>query len=364
MDVLRVDFTDFRIDAEKARQHFGETFADIQLANYKKNSRYPIYEIQFHTIKDLDRVFNENIEYNGQRIYLQKGITNDMILQNVRVRDVTVDDISVEATKDILKKWFSQFGEVLEIKNNDNQEEKTSFWRCPDSNFHLQISLPKNFWETEKEIPNSICIFDEMCQIDWYGRNYFCYYCKKEWHIKRKCPNKGKRTRFNELKINSIVVNTKEVLNNEIQNTNISKEIHLNPTKNSVLIVNSYETAYETHGIATNIATDNVEKRATVNNVIKNVAENEFEPVTERCKGLTEKGIGCTNPLEELIKTTINSVDYTENKLQRILVPFRNVNWIFGQAFVMPIIKNFKNKKKIPKKNKKKISNKQKNFKN
>ena len=71
------------------------------------------------------------------------------------------------------------------------------FWRAPDSNFHVQLALPKDFWEKQKEVPDTVDIFSYICKVDWYGKNFKCYLCGKEGHIKRRCPSKGKRARQN-----------------------------------------------------------------------------------------------------------------------------------------------------------------------
>lgn len=288
-NTVRVDFTDFRSDVHKAREYFGEFFSeDIQPRNYKKHSKYPIYEIQFHTEIEARIVFQANLDFNGHRIHVQKGISNEMILQNVRIRDVPVDYYNVKSIKEVIKDWFADFGQVLEVTNNKNEQEKLNFWRCPDSNFHLQLALPKNFWDIGKDIPNTIDILNTTCDIDWYGRNYFCYHCKKEGHIKRKCPNKGKRTRFNEPKRNSLSLDTTETLPIENINNENAKEIHTNSIKNSLLIGNIDDTHNETN-IAENVS--------TLNPVHENVAQNDFVSVTEMCKGATLKGLRCTKPV-------------------------------------------------------------------
>ena len=65
--------------------------------------------------------------------------------------------------------------------------------------------LPKDFWETEKNIENKTLIFGKECQIDWIGKNFKCFACGKEGHIKRKSPSLKKRARLIGPTLKSVV---------------------------------------------------------------------------------------------------------------------------------------------------------------
>ena len=207
---VRVDFSDFRGEANNAKDHFGRCFEGFRPQNYKKNSKKPAFELTFSCAEEVNEVCSDIIEYNGLKIHVQRGIGHKMLLRNVRVNDVPANGQNREELLQEVQKQLSQYGDVLEVKNRLNEQEKVEFWSVPDSNYHVQMALDQDFFSEVEKVPVTIDISGQKCKLDWYGKLCNCYGCGQNGHIKIHCPNKGKRTRQNAPKHKPVAASSAE----------------------------------------------------------------------------------------------------------------------------------------------------------
>ena len=144
-NTVRIDFSDFRTDAHKADEYFGQVFAGVNPVNHKKHTKKPIYEMVFETKEEANKVFSTAVSYNELRMPVHKRVSNKTLLQNVRIQDAPVNKENRELLLEDVTEQFFRYGEVLEVMSSTKDTENIDFWNEPDSNFHLQLALSKDF---------------------------------------------------------------------------------------------------------------------------------------------------------------------------------------------------------------------------
>jgi hypothetical protein len=196
-NTVRVDFSTFNDKSGEAKDAFGDAFEDIQPENNRKHPQKDAYEIVFNSPEDADKVFTKNIEFEGKKIVVQRGVDSSKMLQNVRILNIPINNKNRGDILVYLNEYFSKYGTVLDIQNQENKEEKKNFWQVPSMHVDMQLAMDKDFFEKQQEMEETVKINDQDCKVVFLGKKFVCFSCNKPGHIRRNCKSTVKRTREN-----------------------------------------------------------------------------------------------------------------------------------------------------------------------
>ena len=142
------------------------------LLTYVQFLRNGAVRLTFKTSADCERVLASGIRYNDVPLRLAPAGTQSRI--------VYLRDCPSEVPDNIVRQFFSSFGEVHNVSHSTHQ----GFPELRDGNRAVRISL-------SKDIPGVVTIAGFECRV-WYRRQpAFCEICKKLGHRSRACPLDG-----------------------------------------------------------------------------------------------------------------------------------------------------------------------------
>ena len=142
------------------------------LLTYVQFLRNGAVRLTFKTSADCERVLASGIRYNDVPLGLAPAGTQSRI--------VYLRDCPSEVPDNIVRQFFTSFGEVHNISHSTHQ----GFPELRDGNRAVRISL-------SKDIPGVVTIAGFECRV-WYRRQpASCEICKKLGHRSRACPLDG-----------------------------------------------------------------------------------------------------------------------------------------------------------------------------
>ena len=142
------------------------------LLTYVQFLRNGAVRLTFKTSADCERVLASGIRYNDVPLRLAPAGTQSRIAY--------LRDCPSEVPDNVVRQFFSSFGEVHNISHSTHQ----GFPELRDGNRAVRISL-------SKDIPGVVTIAGFECRV-WYRRQpAFCEICKKLGHRSRACPLDG-----------------------------------------------------------------------------------------------------------------------------------------------------------------------------
>ena len=128
--------------------------------------------ITFKSRLDCDRIVSSGIRF--------RDVPLRVVSADTRSRVVHLRDCPAEVPDDIVKRFFSSFGEVHSVSRSCHQAFPNLF----DGNRVIKITLTK-------DVPGIVSIHGRECRV-WYRRQpAFCAICKKLGHRSKSCPLNG-----------------------------------------------------------------------------------------------------------------------------------------------------------------------------
>ena len=128
--------------------------------------------ITFKSSADCDRVVSSGIRF--------RDVPLRVVSVDAKSRLVYLRDCPSEVPDDVVKRFFSSFGEVHSISRSCHQAFPGIF----DGNRVIKITLTK-------DVPGIVSVASFECRV-WYRRQpAFCAICKKLGHRSKSCPLNG-----------------------------------------------------------------------------------------------------------------------------------------------------------------------------
>lgn len=201
---------------------------DLKPQNYRKHAKKPAFELTFSSDKEVDQFMGIELDIEGQKPVLQRGVSNENILKIMRVHDIPINSNNRTAIMQEVSQEISKIGTVLDVRNEDNKGKKKTFWQAPLNMVDVQVLLPKDYFKDEKCIKECINVQSNICKIYYFGKQMGCFKCGQKGHFRKDCKSNQKRTRNNEPKMaeKRVFKSENKVIN--LNTSNLGSSIYAN----------------------------------------------------------------------------------------------------------------------------------------
>lgn len=128
--------------------------------------------VTFKSRQDCDRVLSAGIQFRGRPLRV--------VSADARNRVIHLRDCPAEVQDDVVRRFFSSFGEVHAISRSCHQ----AFPDIQDGNRVIRMTITK-------DVPGMVTVAGFECRV-WYRRQpAFCAICRKLGHRSKACPLNG-----------------------------------------------------------------------------------------------------------------------------------------------------------------------------